>query len=94
MYSKTHQVGKGVVHSHGAQRRAAIRPVRVARDVLEFQTRVELHGPLRRLEIMRRDRELGKREAPPRAPENDAASILRRPVDPGLQDAEAHLVPV
>ena len=38
-------------------------PVRVARDVIEFKTRVELNGPLLRNEIMRRDRELGKRKA-------------------------------
>lgn len=71
-----------------------MRPVRVARDVVEFKTRVELYGPLQRLEIMRRNRELGERNAPPCTPEDDAATILRRSVDPGLQDAEAHLIAV
>jgi hypothetical protein len=69
-------------------------PVRVARDVVEFKTRVELDCPLRCLEIMRRDRELGKRKAPQCAPEDDAATILRRSVYPGLQDAEAYLIAV
>lgn len=69
-------------------------PVRVARDVVELETGVKLHGPLRRLKVVRRDRELGERNAAARAPEDDAAATLRRAVDPGLQDAEAHLIPV
>jgi len=69
-------------------------PVRVARDVVELETRVELHDPLRRLKVVRRDRELGERNAAARAPEDDAAATLRRAVDSGLQDAEAHLIPV
>ncbi len=71
-----------------------MRPVLVARDVVESETRIELNGPLRRLKIMRRDRELRKREAPPCAPEDDATAMLRRSVNPGLQDAEAYLIPV
>ena len=71
-----------------------MRPVRVPRDMVEFKTRVELYGPLRRLEIMRRNWELGKRKAPQRAPEDDAAAMLRRSVDSSLQDAEAHLIAV
>jgi hypothetical protein len=69
-------------------------PVRVSHDVVDFKTRVELSGPKLRIEIMRRDRELGKRKASPCAPEDDAATILRRSVDPGLQDVEAHLIAV
>ena len=38
-------------------------PVRVACDVVEFKTRVELNAPLLRIEIMCRNRELGKRKA-------------------------------
>ena len=53
-----------------------MRPVRVPRDMVEFKTRVELYGPLRRLEIMRRNWELGERKAPQRAPEDDAAAML------------------
>jgi hypothetical protein len=71
-----------------------MRPVRVARDMVESQTRVELYGPLRRLETMRRNRELGERDATPSTPEDDAATILRRTVGPGLQDAEARLIAV
>ncbi len=66
----------------------------VAGDGLELETRVELHVPLRRLEIMGRDRELGKGNAAPCAPDDDAAAILRRPVDSGLQDVEADLIAV
>ena len=69
-------------------------PVWVARDVVELETRVELHDPLRRLKVVCRDRELGERNAAARAPEDDAAATLRRAVDSGLQDAEAHLIPV
>jgi hypothetical protein len=68
-----------------------MRPVRVARDIVEFQT-VELYGPLRQLETMRRNRELGARNAPPCTPGDDATTRLRRSVDPGLQDAEARLI--
>ena len=52
-------------------------PVRVARDVVKFKARVELDGPHRRLEIMRRDRELGEGHAPACAPEDDATTMLR-----------------
>ena len=69
-----------------------MRPVRVARDMVESQTRVKLYGPLPRLEAMRRNRELGERNAPPCTPEDDAATMLRRTVGPGLQDAEARLI--
>jgi hypothetical protein len=61
-----------------------MRPVRVARDMVESKTRVELYSPLIRPEIMRRDRELGERKAPACTPEDDAATILGRSVDPGL----------
>jgi hypothetical protein len=71
-----------------------MRPVRVARDMVEFKTRVELYGPLGRPEIVRRNWELGERKAPPCTPEDDATTMLRRSVDPGLQDAEAHLIAV
>ena len=71
-----------------------MRSIRVARDMVEFKTRVELYGPLIRHEIMRRDWELGERKAPASTPEDDAATMLRRSVDPGLQDAEAYLIPV
>lgn len=69
-------------------------PVWVTRNMLEFETRVELNGPLACLEIMRRDRELGKRETQSRAPEDDAATVLRRPVSSRLEDVEADLIPV
>lgn len=69
-------------------------PVQVARDMVEFKTRVELYGPLLRHEIMRRDRELGKRKAASCTPKDDAATILRGSVNSGLQDAEAHLIAV
>ena len=71
-----------------------MRPVRVARDMVEFKTRVELYDPLRRVEIMRWNREFGERKATPCTPEDDTATILRRSVDPGLQDAKAHLIAV
>lgn len=70
-------------------------PVRVARDMVEFKTRVELYGPLGRPgEIMRRNRKLGERKASTCTPEDDSATMLRRSVDSGLQDAEAHLIAV
>jgi hypothetical protein len=69
-----------------------MRPVRVAPDMVEFKARVELYSPLRRPKIMHRNRELGERKAPPCTPEDDAATILRGSVDPGLQDAEADLI--
>jgi len=69
-------------------------PTRVARDVVELETRVELHAPNRRLKVVRRDRELGEGNAAQRAPDDDAAATLRRAVDPGLQDAEACLISV
>jgi hypothetical protein len=69
-------------------------PVRVTCDVVEFKTCVKLNGPLRRLEIVHRNRELGKRKTPLCTPEDDAATILRRSIDPGLQDTEAHLIAV
>jgi len=90
---ETYQVRDSVLYRDGAERCAAMGPVRVTRDVLELQTRIKLYGPLHRLEIMRRDRELGKWEASPCAPEDDAATMLRRPVHPSLQHAEAHLIP-
>jgi hypothetical protein len=37
---------------------------------------------------------LGRGNAPPCTPEDDAMAILRRSVDPGLQDAEARLIAV
>jgi hypothetical protein len=43
---------------------------------------------------MRRNRELGEWKAPPCSPEDDAATILRRSVDPGLEDAESHLIAI
>ena len=92
--AETYQVRDGVVHGDGAQWRATMGPVRVARDVVELETRIKLHGPLRRLKVVSRDWELWERNAAPRAPEDDAAATLRRAVDPGLQDAEAHLIPV
>ena len=76
--AETYQVTDDIVHSDGAKRRGAtMGHARVARDVVEFKTRVELNGPLPRLKIMRWDRELRKRNAPPCAPEDDAATILR-----------------
>ena len=92
--AETYQVRDGVVYGDGTQWCATMGPVRVARDVVELETRVKLHRPLRRLKVVRRDRELGERNAAPRAPEDDAAATLRRAVDSGLQDAEAHLIPV
>ena len=61
---------------------------------IEFEARIKLHGPLRRLECMRWDRELRKRKTSPCAPEDDATAILWRPIHSGLQDAEAHLIPI
>ena len=92
--AETYQVGDGVVHCDGTQRRAAMGPTRVARDVVELETRVELHAPNRRLKVVRRDRELGEGNAAQRAPDDDAAATLRRAVDRGLQDAEACLISV
>jgi len=92
--AETYQVGDGVVHCDGTQRSAAMGPTRVARDVVELETRVELHAPNRRLKVVRRDRELGEGDAAQRAPDDDAAATLRRAVDPGLQDAEACLISV
>ena len=57
--TETYQVGNGVVHCDGTQRRAVMGPTRVARDVVELETRVEVHAPNRRLKVVRRDRELG-----------------------------------
>jgi hypothetical protein len=92
--TETYQVGDHVVYSDGTQRRAAMGPVRVARDVIEFETGVELYGPLRRLKVVRWDWELGEGNAAPRTPEDDATAALRRAIDSGLQHTEAHLVPV
>ena len=66
----------------------------VAGDGLEPETRVELHAPLRTLEMVSRDWELGKGDTAPCAPDDDAPTILRRPVRCGLQDVEADLIAV
>lgn len=92
--AETYQVRDSVVHGDGTQRRATMGPVRVARDVVELETCVKLYRPLLRLRVVRRDRELGERNAAPGAPEDDAAATLRRAEDCGLQNAEAHLIPV
>lgn len=92
--AETYQVGDGVVHGDGAQRRTAMGHVGVARDVVELEARVELHGPLSRLKVVRRNREFGEGNAAARAPEDDAAAALRRAVDPGLQHTEAYLISV
>jgi hypothetical protein len=92
--TETYQVGYGVVHGDGAQRRTAMGHVRVAPDVVQLEARVELYGPLTRLKVVRRNRELGEGNAAACTPEDDPAAALRRAVDPGLQHAEAHLIPV
>jgi hypothetical protein len=69
MMAQTHQVGDDNINVTARRGRATMRPVRVARDKVEFQIRVELYGPLHRLETMRRNRELGERKTPRRAPQ-------------------------
>ena len=69
-------------------------PFWVAGDGLEPAARVEMYAPLRLLEMVSRDRKLGEGNAAPCAPDDDAATILRRPVDRGLQDVEADLIAV
>jgi hypothetical protein len=71
-----------------------MRPVRITADRLEFEARIKLHGPLRRHKRMRWYGKLWERETSPRAPEDDPAAILWRPIRTGLQDAETHLVPL
>lgn len=75
--AETYQVRDGVVHGDGMQWRATKGPVWVARDVVELETRVKLHPPLRCLKVVRRDRELGERNAAPRAPEDDVPASRR-----------------
>ena len=57
---------------------------RVPRDMAECEPRVELYGPLRRLETICRNRELGERKAQPCTPEDDVATMLRRSIHPGM----------
>jgi hypothetical protein len=65
---------------------------RVTRDVVELDARVELYGPKRRPEVVRRDRELGEGNTASCAPEDDATATLWRAIDTGLQHTEAHLI--
>jgi hypothetical protein len=66
----------------------------VARDGLELETRIEQHAPLRRLDMVSRDREFRQGNTAPRAPDDDASTILRRPVRSSLQDVKADLIAV
>ena len=64
-----------------------------ARDGLELKTRVEQHAPRCHLDMVSRDRELRKGHTAAGAPDDHAATILRRPVRSSLQDIKANLIP-
>ena len=65
-----------------------------ARDGLELKTRVEQHAPRCHLDMVSRDRELRKGHTAAGAPDDHAATILRRPVRSSLQDIKANLIAV